>query len=77
MYLKLKGFCGVFFQVSYIWYRLHFNVTALLFSQSLNPYHREHIGSVVECLTLDQGPQVRASLASLCCFLEQDTFILA
>ena len=32
---------------------------------------REHSGSVVECLT-----QVGASCASVCCVLEQDTFIL-
>ena len=38
---------------------------------------RERGGSVVECLTREQGARVRASLASLLCVLEQDTFILA
>ena len=50
---------------------------------------RERSGSVVECLTRDEGPRVRASPASLRCgpcephrrhcvvVLEQDTFILA
>ena len=34
-------------------------------------------GSVVECLTRDEGAQTRASTASLHCVLAQDTFILA
>ena len=38
---------------------------------------REHSGSVVECLTLDRGAVGSTSPASLCCVLEQDTFILA
>ena len=38
---------------------------------------REHSGSVVECLTQDRGAGVIASPVSLCCVLEQDTFILA
>ena len=29
---------------------------------------------MVECLTRDLGPQVRASPTSLCCVLEQDRF---
>ena len=33
-------------------------------------------GSVVECLTRDRGPRVRASPASLRCVLEQYTLIL-
>ena len=37
----------------------------------------EGSGPVVACLTQDQGVQVRASLASLHCVLEQDTLILA
>ena len=37
----------------------------------------ERSGSVVECLTRDEGPRVRASRVSLCCVLEQDTLILA
>ena len=37
----------------------------------------ESSGSVVECLTRDEGLRVRASPASLHCVLEQDTFILA
>ena len=32
----------------------------------------ERSGSVVECLTRDQGPGVRASPASLRCVLEQE-----
>ena len=40
------------------------------------PFTREHSGSVVESLTRDIGATVGASLASLCCVLEQDTFIL-
>ena len=38
---------------------------------------REDSGSVVECLARDPGPRARASPASLCCVIEQDTFILA
>ena len=34
-------------------------------------------GSVVECLTPNQGAGGQAKLASLCCVLEQDTSILA
>ena len=37
----------------------------------------ERSGSVVESLTRDGGPRVRASPASLCCVLEQDTLIQA
>ena len=37
---------------------------------------RERRGSVVECLTRDGMAAVGASPASLCCVLEQDTFIL-
>ena len=33
---------------------------------------RERSGSVIECLTRDRGPRVRASPASLCCVLEQE-----
>ena len=39
--------------------------------------YRECSGSVVECLSRDQGVGVRASLVSLHCVLEQDTLILA
>ena len=43
-----------------------------------NLLFRERSGSVVECLTRDRGAAgVRASPASLCCVLEQDTLILA
>ena len=38
---------------------------------------REHSGSVVEGLTEDRGAAGRDSSASLCCDIEQDTFILA
>ena len=38
---------------------------------------QECSGSVVECLTQDRWPPVRASPASLRCVLEQDTLILA
>ena len=38
---------------------------------------RERIGSVVKYLIDTEGPQVRASPASLRCVLEQDTLILA
>ena len=37
----------------------------------------ERSGSVVECLTRDRGARVGASPASLYCFIEQDTLILA
>ena len=37
----------------------------------------ESSGSVVECLTGDRGPRVRASPAYCVVVLEQDTFILA
>ena len=39
--------------------------------------HIEHSSSVVEYLLETEGPQDWASPASLCCVLEQDTFILA
>ena len=38
---------------------------------------REHIGSVIECLTRDRGAAGLSLTASLCCVLQQDTFILA
>ena len=37
----------------------------------------ERSGSVIECLTRDRGPRVRASPASLHCVLEQDILIIA
>ena len=37
----------------------------------------EHSGSVVECMTLDGGDAGLSLSMSLCCVLEQDTFILA
>ena len=37
-------------------------------------HNKEHSGSLVECLTLEKGEGVGASL---CYVLEQDTFILA
>ena len=37
----------------------------------------ESSGPVVECLSRDRGVAGRASPASLCCVLEQDTLVLA
>ena len=52
----------------------------LLFELSVSQIYfelvfRKNGNSVVECLTQDRG--VRASPTSLCCVVEQDTFILA
>ena len=49
----------------------------LLIMQSYQITLTERSGSVVECLTQDQGLQVRASLAALHCVLKQDTLIPA
>ena len=37
---------------------------------------RERSGSVVECLTRDEGPRVPASPASLCCVLEHSLVLV-
>ena len=52
-------------------------LTLSLLVTTFYTYSKGGSGSVVDCLTRDQGATGSASPASLCCVLEQDTLIVA